>query len=81
MTFNDSELMDALLAAMEPLANGEEGVTAGELAAAMGVSEITARKRLRGMLAAGTVEHVAVRRRRINGVWAMTDGYRPTEAR
>ena len=23
----------------------------------------------------------AVRRRRINGVWAMTDGYRPTEAR
>lgn len=77
---NDIELtftLDELLAAMTANdVQGNDGVTSAELVEMLQISEKTVRRRLYQLIQAGRVEHVKVRRMRLNGVLALTDGYR-----
>ena len=72
--FTLAELYEAIRAASD---NGpEDAQTCAEWAARMGCSTVVMRRRLSQLIQAGHMEHVKVRRMKINGVYALFDAYR-----
>lgn len=74
MTFTEHDLLAAIRAAVNT--GPDDARTCTEWADAMDVSAITMRKRILILLQSGHMEHVRVKRTRINGVLSWIDAYR-----
>lgn len=78
MNITQDDILEALRAAVAQQAthDGPAGVTGPECAKAWGLSPLTARQKLRGLLDAGLAEVVTVNRVRMDGIANRVKGYR-----
>ena len=77
MTFTQEELLALLRTTVDD--GPDDARTCDEWAAMAGVCRQTMRFRLRALMAEGKIEHVKVKRARLNGVIAPMDAYRLKE--
>lgn len=78
MNVTQDDILEAVYAAMQATPNdGESGISAREWAEHRGISIATARGEIRGLLAAGKLRVVKVRRTRMDGQANTVSGYAP----
>jgi hypothetical protein len=76
VSLSQNEVLEAIAAALQPLATVDDGLTVMQLVALTGSSRTTIIKHLRQMMDAGRLEVVFVQARRIDGMTCRLPAYR-----